>query len=432
MAKTNLPRRKDPVYTHEGGRANHINPEQALRRSVMSCLLWENEFYEDGVKIAHRIEQLVQKVSPEKVAAIAIEARQQMYLRHMPLWIARIMAAYGPYKPYVAGVLDKIIQRPDELTEFLSLYWLGGRQPLSAQVKKGLARAFTKFDEYQLAKYNRDTAIKLRDVLFLCHAKPKDEDQAALWKRLIDDKLAVPFTWEVVLSAGHDKKKAWERLLSERKLGGLALLRNLRNMQQAKVDVGLIEEGLKFASFKYVLPFRFISAAKHNPHLEEAIEAAMLRGLEEVQKLPGLTVLLIDVSGSMGSGLSAKSDLNRWEAAGALAILCREVCDRVKIFDFAGDVQAIPNRHGFPLAAALRRPHNGTHLGLAVDEANRHKPDRIICLSDEQTRDKVADPVNRGYMVNVASAKRGVGYGKWTHIDGWSEAIIKYITACEQ
>ena len=31
----------------------------------------------------------------------------------------------------------------------------------------------------------------------------------------------------------------------------------------------------------------------------------------------------------------------------------------------------------------------------------------------------------------MASYKNGVGYGKWTHIDGWSEAVIEYIRALE-
>ena len=86
-------------------------------------------------------------------------------------------------------------------------------------MKKGLAAAFTKFDEYALAKYNRPTPVKLRDVLFLSHAKPVDEAQATLWKRLIAGELVAPDTWEVALSSGADKRETWERLLMERKLG---------------------------------------------------------------------------------------------------------------------------------------------------------------------------------------------------------------------
>lgn len=433
MARTNLPRSKQaPITTHEGGPAKHINAEQQLRRSVMACMLWEKSFYEDGISIATRITNLIPNIEPSKVAQIAIEAREKMHLRHVPLLIVRTMAMFNEHKKLVADTLALIIQRPDELTEFLSIYWLSGRQPLSAQVKKGLARAFNKFDEYQLAKYNRDTAIKLRDVLFLCHAKPKDDDQAALWKRLIDDKLATPNTWEVGLSSKKETKlETWTRLLETKKLGGMALLRNLRNMQEAKVRQTLIELALRDAKFNRVLPFRFIAAAKYNPHLESAIEGAMLKGLSEITHLKGDTILLIDSSYSMQDPLSGKSKLMRYEAAGGLAILCREICDKIKIFDFAGDVQAVPNRHGFGLSSAIRRPHNGTNIGIAVAYANTLKPYRIICLTDEQSHDRVPDPYNKGYIINVAAYENGVGYHKWIHIDGFSEAIIDYIKEFE-
>ena len=93
----------------------------------------------------------------------------------------------------------------------------------------------TKFDAYQLAKYDRDGAVRIRDVLFLVHAKPKDADQEKVWKQLVDGELASPDTWEVSLSAGKDKRETFERLIAENKLGGLALLRNLRLMQKAEV-----------------------------------------------------------------------------------------------------------------------------------------------------------------------------------------------------
>ena len=44
----------------------------------------------------------------------------------------------------------------------------------------------------------------------------------------------------------------------------------------------------------------------------------------------------------------------------------------------------------------------------------------------------VPGPKGRGYVINVTSYKNGAGYGKWTHIDGWSEAVIEYIRALEQ
>ena len=110
-------------------------------------------------------------------------------------------------------------------------------------MRKGLARAIAKFDEYELAKYDRDSAVKLRDVLRLVRPTPKDEAQSALWKRVKERTLTMPDTWEVALSGGADKKATFERLLRERKLGYLALLRNLRNMVQAGVDVDLVRRG---------------------------------------------------------------------------------------------------------------------------------------------------------------------------------------------
>lgn len=156
--------------THEGAPARHITPEQELRRSLMACLLWESQFYEDGVEIAGRMHELVPKVAPERVAAMAVEARGNMKLRHAPLLLVRTMARHASHRAFVGDTLAQVIQRADELAEFVAIYWKDGRVPLSKQVKTGLASAFAKFDEYALAKYNRPGPIKLRDVLFLTHA----------------------------------------------------------------------------------------------------------------------------------------------------------------------------------------------------------------------------------------------------------------------
>ena len=133
--------------THEDARARHLSPELQLRRSVLACLLWESQFYEDGVEIAGRIAELVPKVAAEKVAALAVEAREQMKLRHAPLLLVREMARHASHRALVADTLARVIQRADELAEFVALYWKDGRVPLSGQVKKGLAAAFPKFDE---------------------------------------------------------------------------------------------------------------------------------------------------------------------------------------------------------------------------------------------------------------------------------------------
>lgn len=432
MATINTATRKTAIYTHEGARAKTINPEQQLRRSVMSCMLWENEFYEDGISIAQRIGEMVSKVKQETVHSIAVEAREQMKLRHIPLLLARYLAGNG-YKK-TDELLERIIQRPDELTEFLAIYWKDKKQPLSNKVKRGLARAFIKFNEYSLAKYNRDTAIKLRDVLFLCHAKPKDEDQARLWKKLINNELQIPDTWEVELSASKDKKASWERLLTENKLSALALLRNLRNMQTANVGIGLIREALSSMKIERVLPFRFISAARYAPKLEPELELAMFKSVDRERVLKGETILLVDVSGSMDQAISQKSDLNRIDAACGLAILLREVCESVTVVTFSDKAVLIPSRRGFALRDAIvqSQRHNGTYLGQAVAGVLNNPHDRMIVITDEQSADAVPNPKNKGYMINVASAQNGVGYHSWVHVDGWSEAIVDYIFELER
>ena len=435
MARLNLLNLNFGARTHEGAPARNISPELQLRRSVLACLLWESQFYEDGVEIAGRIAELVPKVAAEKVAALAVEGRERMKLRHAPLLLVREMARHKTHRALVSETLARIIQRADKLAEFVAIYWKDGRVPLSGQVKKGLAASFPKFDEYQLAKYDRDGPIKLRDVLFLCHAKPRDQAQADVWKKLISGSLTTPDTWEVALSSGADKREAWERLLREQKLGALALLRNLRNMCEAGVDESLVLSALGSMSTTRVLPFRFLAAARYAPQWEEALEQAMLKCVAETEKLPGKTIVLVDVSGSMTAPLSRRSEMQRTDAAYGLAVLLREIAEKVAVYSFSDNLVEVPGRRGFALRDAIdaSQRHNSTQLGNAVEKLNRNeKCDRLIVITDEQAHDRVPAPSGKGYLINVASYKNGVGYGKWTHIDGWSESVIEYIRALEQ
>jgi len=419
--------------THEGGPAAFLSLEAQLERSVLACLLWEDNFYEDGVAIAERIKILAAGCPADFVARLAVKAREEGRLRHAPLWLARELARH-PEKPKMAETLARVIQRADEPAEFLALYWREGRQPLSKQVKLGLARALQKFDAYQLAKYNRDGAVKLRDVLFLSHARPRDEAQAVAWRQLAGGNLPSPDTWEVALSGGADKKKAFTRLLGEGKLGYLALLRNLRNMVEAGVEEGLIREAiLRGAAGTRVLPFRFIAAARAVPRLEATLDQALKLALAGRSKLAGRTLVLVDVSGSMEVALSGKSELSRLDAAGALAVLFAEMSAEVRVFSFSDDLVEVPPRRGLALVDALRhsQDNSGTMLGEAVAKLNHETADRLIVLTDEQSADQVPAPAGRGYMINVASHARGVGYGPWTHVDGFSEAVVQYVQALE-
>lgn len=433
--RLNILKRKKKAKTHEGAEAfAPLDDMGRLRRSVLSCMLWEDEFYEDGETISARIGDLAARVDPEALAKLAIEARTKMNLRHAPLLLLTALARTGAKREkLVANTVAEVIQRADELTELVAIYWRNGRKPLSAQLKKGLARAFEKFDAYELAKYDRPGPVRLRDVLFLVHAKPKAAEQAETWKKLAAKELDSPDTWEVALSGGADKRETFERLLKSGKLGYLALLRNLRNMVESGADEALVRRALLARKgAQRVLPFRFVAAARAAPMFDREIDKALQAAIEEQPKLPGKTIVLVDVSGSMDHRLSARSDLTRMDAAAALASV---INGDTRVFSFSNDIVEVPARKGLAGIDAIikSQPHGGTYLGKAVQHVNGLKHDRLIVVTDEQSHDEVPAPAARkAYMINVASYRNGVGYGRWVHLDGFSEQVLRYIAEYER
>jgi hypothetical protein len=450
--RTNLKVSPNHPVTHEGALAGRADAVGQLRRSVMACMLFEDEFYEDGVAIAERIAAAVKAVPFAEAAKVAVEARERFKLRHVPLHITAQLIKQRNQGRQVGDLIAQVIQRPDELGELCAMYWKDQKdKPLTKQMKVGLARAIRKFSEYQLAKWNKEGHVKLRDVLFLSHAKPEDASDGppltkavrkagdtralspgeSLYKRIAEDTMATPDTWEVELSAGKDKKVTFERLIRERKLGALALLRNLRNMVEAKVDEDLIRAYLGTVNMGRVLPFRFISAAEYAPRLEDALEAAMYRALAEMPKLGGKTAILVDHSGSMQQPVSAKSKVTRFDAAGALAIMARELCDRVRVFTFSDRCVEVAPRRGFAMLQAVREVINpvSTYMGKAVKHIYAEFPEceRIVCITDEQSADRPPQPQGTGYVLNVCSYQHGIAYGPWLTINGFSEAVFDFI-----
>lgn len=449
--------RKDKSKRLAGGYgvfAARQDAEALLRRAVMTCMLWEKVAYQSGSQVAENIKQLIPQVSPVIVAQIAIEARTKQKLRHVPLFIAREMARIDTHKYLVGEVLKQIVLRPDELTEFMAIYWQDGKQPISKQVKLGLASAFTRFSEYQLAKYNRNTAIKLRDVLFVVHAKPKDAEQDALWKRLIENKLIVPDTWEVELSQSKDKKTSWERLLIEHKLGAMAFMRNLRNYEQSDVDQDIVRGYFEWINPKWLLPINYFAAAKHAPRYEREIEKLMLRGFENFPKLMGSTIFVIDVSGSMYSAISNKSESTRLDVAKIMTVLASEVCNHFVLYATAGrdstrvhQTKMLKPRRGFALCDELQSAHHSLGGGGIftrqcleyIAERERKIPDRIIVFSDSQDCDYPEKQTPKpfgifNYIIDVSNHSHGVNYdGLWTaEVSGWSEHFLTFIAETER
>lgn len=439
-----------------GNLAAKTSDENQLRRLVMACLLWEDNAYIDGQSIAQAIAALIPKVDAKIVADIAVEARFEQKLRHVPLFIVREMARHPEHKKLVSDTLEKVIFRADELAEFVSIYWSDnkGKKTLSKQVKKGLAKAFGKFNEYHLAKYNKEgKEVSLADVLNLCHAKPADAEQNALWQRLFKNELKTPDTWEVNLSAcknAEEKQAVWARLISEKKLGASALLKNLRNMINVKVNPAIIRNALINIKKDMLLPLDFLKAEKYAPDFSREIEAAMLACASAWPKLSGKSILVVDVSGSMGCALSDKSEFTRMDAAAAMAVLASEVCESVSVYATAGSdmrrihqTQKVHPYRGFALSKEIlsnRLGGGGIFTRQCLDYIKgieAEKPDRIIVFSDSQDCDinkALPNPFGvKNYIVDISAHQKGINYkGVWTaEISGWSEGFLKFIAQSE-
>lgn len=232
----------------------------------------------------------------------------------------------------------------------------------------------------------------------------------------------------------------------------MAIIRNLRNVDQSGVsDVHINKLRMAFSHDSWknsrVLPFRFIAAARHAPKWEPYLEQAMFKCLEGQEKLPGKTVLVIDVSGSMGGALSGNSEMNRFESAAALAILAREICEEVAIYATAGNdhtrihqTSIVPSRRGFALRDVMRLQMEklgggGIFLVQCMDYVfeKEKNADRVFVFTDEQDCDLKLKPESANafgsynYLFNVAAYKNGIGYQKWTHIDGFSEHVLEWV-----
>lgn len=449
--------RFDPTASLPGGmNAATQEPLALLRRATLASLLWENLAYESGNDNVANIQQLVPQVNAQDVANLAIECREQQKLRHTPLFIVREMLKYPEHKKHVQRVLENIVTRPDMMTDFVALYWKDGKIPLPSSVKRAFANCFTKFSEFQLARYKQqDKLISLRDVMFLVHPTPKTDEQGKTFKQLADKTLTPVDTWEVNLSASQNKTQTWERLLAENKVGGLALLRNLNNLEAANVPTSVVKRALGNIKSEWLLPLNFFAAYKAQPKYTREIEEAMLRVLGSVDKLPGTTVVVVDCSGSMASTISGKSTFSRQDVANALAMFAEAQCENCIIYATAGidgkgehSTKRVTPHRGFAVIDQLvqnARTLGGggiftrqclefikLDLGSELDDVTR-----VIVISDSQDCDrknKTPSPFAKyNYIIDVSAHSRGVNYkGVWTaEVSGWSERFLDFIRVSE-
>jgi hypothetical protein len=330
---------------HEGAEAYKLSPELELYSAVATSVLHKN-FYEGAKARLTRIRKLIATVDPEFTMKLAVYAREEMHLRSIPLVLMVELSLIGKAK---AQAVERVIQRADELYEILGYYELaGGRKGtkklnyLSKQLQKGVASAFNKFDEYQFAKYNRSTVPSLRDALFLSHAKAKDNAQGDVFEAIADQKLQTPYTWETQLSEKGNTKEVWTELINSKKVGYMAMLRNMRNILNADVDINEIGNVARYIAHpdsvrrSKQLPFRFLSAYRElkdtpgfdTPMFLDALEQAIKISAENVPIDTDRIVIACDVSGSMQRPISPRSKVQYFDIGLVLGMMMNLICPR--------------------------------------------------------------------------------------------------------
>ncbi|MDO7875789.1 TROVE domain-containing protein [Hymenobacter sp. ASUV-10] len=351
------------TVNHAGAEAYVLTPQLELYAAVATASL-NDQYYEKADTRLLRLRELIAKNNPQFVAQLAVYAREQLHLRSVPLVLAVELARIHNGDSLVARLMGRVVQRADEITEILAYYAQAnarsGRKTLgrlSKQVQRGLAEAFNRFDGYQLAKYDRDGAVRLRDALFLVHPTAKDAAQQALFDQLVRGELPTPYTWETELSAQGQVayatpqeretafRQKWEELIGSGKLGYMALLRNLRNILEAKVSAeAMTLVCATLASQPAVarskqLPFRFLAAYREVKTVQSGHVAAVLTALEDAiahsaANLRGFgadtrVVVACDVSGSMQQPISAHSKVLLYDVGLVLGMLLQSRCQQV-------------------------------------------------------------------------------------------------------
>jgi len=347
-------------------------------------------------------------------------------------------------------LIDAACQRADEPGELLA-YWTSryGRA-IPKPVKRGIADAVRRlYTERALLKY--DTASKgyrFGDVIDLAHPTPADDKrwQGDLFKHALDRRhgrdnpipemlgmlhrhaqiMAMPvgerrgylaaltgsgtdvpgsvlsaagLTWEQLAGwlQGPMDKAAWEAVIPS--MGYMALLRNLRNFDEAGVSDSVAEAvAAKLADPVEVarsrqFPFRFWAAYKHTTSLRwaHALEKGLTASLANIPALPGRSLILVDRSPSMfpGYGFSTpnKSDIPLAEQAAVFGAAVALRAASPTLVEFGGQNRVMPVAKGGSVLRLIEQftQIDGTDIPSAI-RAHYARHDRVIVITDEQTR----------------------------------------------
>lgn len=454
MAKFNSRSVGTKTVNLAGGVAYSASAELELALATLTSFV-EDKFYSSKDSELNRIVGLCEKVSAEYLGKLAVYARKEANMRSIShVLLAELARLHNGQRKYIeAGIV-----RIDDMSEILSYYGHKYGKPFPISLKKAIRNKLSDFDAYQFGKYkmtNKD--VKLIDLFNLTHPKPKNEEQASTFKKLMKGELESPDTWEVAISGAKDKAAEWTRLVKENKLGYMALLRNLRNIEEnvdkatLQIAANKIKDPIEVAKSKQ-LPFRFLSAYKECSSVEflDAISEALDAACANMPSFDGQTAVFVDVSGSMNDKVSSKSKMSCAEI-GVLfgTALWKQSPNNTFFATFDTSLYGHNFSSRTPLIDIVKNvPVQGggtsTYLTLAYLTQEKKKVDQVFILSD-----------NMGYGGNVnvelERYKREVnadvkvyaidlaGYGTLqfpqknvSHFGGWSEKIFDVIRIAGQ
>jgi hypothetical protein len=421
---------EETTTNYEGAVAFKLTDHQQLIEQVLGAFWNENLFYTKGKDQTDSIVGLIKSVAtvdPKFPLQLAAYARNVLYMRTTPQVLLVEASRIAACKPFVVEYTPKIVKRADELAEVVAYYsahyGTDPKKPGKTHVnfpnslKKGLAKAFTNFDEYQLNKYDSSkSSVTLGQVAQLVHppigkalyeyltkgvvdpeAMPKTAAlKALLAKDKIDDEALEliaksGITWESMISKFGSTKETWELVAPN--MGYMALLRNLRNFEQKGVDLDPILK--RIADENEVkrskqLPFRFYSAYREvtEQKIQRAIAQALEKSISNV-RLDGRTAVMVDLSASMNSPLSAHSKVSYRDIACVLgAVVVKKSSNSIAIGfgDSAKTARINPDDTMMTNMEKIQNLNVGhsTNAYLAFDELGSKEVDRVILISDMQ------------------------------------------------
>lgn len=316
----NTKKKGTKTINRAGGDAYKMSSKAEIATMLLTSFVKE-QYYRSDKEQTKELIGLLESSDKLFCAKAAIYARNVYGMRTITHIVAAEIARLVKGESWTKRFFEKVVRRPDDMTETLSYFMSHYGKTVPNSLKKGFGNAFLSFDEYQLSKYNgKNKEMSLIDAMRLVHPRAKTQDSKNLMKKLVYGQLQTARTWETGLTqAGQTaiseedkmkkKKRVWEELIKERKIGYFALLRNLRNIiEQApelQNDVCALLADERLIRKSLVLPFRFktafdvLQSINGSREYLNALTKALDLSLKNVPTFDGKTLIAVDCSGSM-------------------------------------------------------------------------------------------------------------------------------------